>query len=358
MSSSQCDAGLDSNVGAQLDYRFSEPIEASLQATAYRKGIDHYEPQLTLGYLRWHASDQFTLRLGRMQNPTFLYSEYRMLHYAQPWVRPPREVYSIAPVFLYDGGEAIYRNWLNDWEFEFQGGAGVTKVDLYNSSGENDDGLDVRLAFLNLSVEHDDWLFKVSYLGGAITQKSLAIRSLFDQMRALNPLIPGLAERANRLEMDDKRFDIVSFGSRYETATWLMVGEYARLWMDAYYRTQEGAYLTLGYRSGPWMPYLSFARRWSHGTRRDQTIPRGLNPELDALARYVDGLFWSTQIDNTSVAVGLSRELTNFITLKVQADWIHPEPNGYGPFLNHSRDYDFTNPEDEVLFTLNLDFVF
>jgi hypothetical protein len=351
--SSRCDPGLDSNLGAQIDYRFSELFEVTAQATAYRKDKDNYEPELTLGYLRWHATDKLTFRFGRMQNPLFLYSEFRMVHYAQPWVRPPREVYSIAPVFLYDGVESLYRDSVGRWEFEFQGGVGATTVD----SGV-DNALDVQTAFLNLSVESDAWLFKAGYLAGLISQRSPGIEALFDGLRAADSLVPGAAARADELEMDNKRFEIVSAGARYETPTWLVIGEYGRLWIDAYYRVQEGLYFTVGRRFGPWMPYVTAARRWTHGTGADHTLPRGRSPELDALAAGVDGLFFMTRLDDTSVAVGLSRELTSFATLKLEGSWMHVDGNSHGPLTNHAADYDFSNQGDDVLLSVNLDFAF
>ena len=351
--STRCDPGLDSNLGAQIDYHYSDRLEITGQATAYRKQKDNYEPELTLAHLRWRATDHLTFRLGRMQNPLFLYSEYRMVHYAQPWVRPPRELYSIAPVFLYDGGEALYRDTLGPWEFEFQGGLGATTVDY----GQGDK-LDVQTAFINFSVENDAWLIKAGYLTGLITQTTPNIKLLFNSLRAVDAIVPGARKRADALEMHDKRYEIISFGVRYETPTWLAVGEYGRLKIDSYYRIQDGLYFALGRHFGPWMPYVVAARRWTHGSVADHTLPRGQNPGMDALATGIDGLYAATRLDNTSVSLGLSRELTSFATLKLQGSWVRADDRGQGPFSNFSRDYNFSRQGDDVLVSLNLDFAF
>lgn len=350
--SSTCDMGMDSKLGLQADLEITDRLSATLQATAYHRADDSYTPEITLANLRWKFLEDFTLRLGRVQNPNFLYSEYRNVHYAQPWARPPPNVYSVATTFLHDGAELLYTVLISGWELELQAGIAKANFDAPRSNASGTDEVETDPRYLTATLDRGEWLLKAGYSTGLASYQPEELDLLFDTLRST-----GFSDLADDLEIDDKRFKLYSLGIQYDDGHWLAVGEYAHRTSDGWYRNQDGAYLTLGRRMESWMLYGTVSRRWTDGPESDDTIPRGVDPLLDVLADSVNELLVGSKADNTSVALGVSRELNDYLTIKGQVEWIHPD-DGSHYYFNHAPDYDYDNPGDDVLFSLNLDFVY
>ena len=76
---SQCDAGLDSVLGAQLTVDISSSVSLRGQSVAERNSDGSYAPKLTVAQFLWKPFDNWTLRLGRNPTALFIYSENRRL---------------------------------------------------------------------------------------------------------------------------------------------------------------------------------------------------------------------------------------------------------------------------------------
>jgi hypothetical protein len=346
-----CDAGLDSIIGGQLDLKLLEGLEVGVQGTAERDVEKDFAPQLSVAQLRWKPVDGLTLRFGRSPTPAFLYSESRRVRYAMPWVRPPREVYGLVPLLTGDGAEAIYQSRLGTWLAEWH--TGITASDIGRPPERDMDNLSVSSVqgFVNLTLKGGHGLVKASYLHGRVSIESQSLDIFFSLLR--NPLLfsDGAGVRLARdLNSKDSPYHFLGIGARYERDDWLALGEFGYITMDNFMRDRYGIYFTLGRQLGPWMPYGTVARRWSEGPDSD--------PRAGVLRPAVEAILASSRSDGTSVAVGLSREVTDHATLKFQVDWMQPDARSWGLYAHHGPGYDYAHPPGDLLFTLNLDFVF
>jgi len=59
--------------------------------------------------LIYALSPDASVRIGRIVLPTFMVADSRKVGYANPWVRPPVEVYGLVPITQSDGLDASYR---------------------------------------------------------------------------------------------------------------------------------------------------------------------------------------------------------------------------------------------------------
>ena len=351
-----CDAGLDSLLGVQLDLGLQENLDFGLQLIADRNEDRSYTPDVTVAQLRWYPSDATTLRLGRMPTPSFLHSEDRQVRYAQPWVRPPLEVYGLIPLFSNDGVELLYRSRLGDWNAEWQGGLTRIEFESPKSNADSTYPVESRQATLNVSLQHAGTLIKLGYSYGKVTLKQPDLITLVDALRSMDEAgSPGASELADDLAIEDSPWHLLALGMRYEKNSWLFMGEAAYRTIEGFFRDQYGTYLTLGRWMGPWMPYVTLAKRWTDGPDRDS--------RADALGigGTIEELLASTRFDTTSVALGLSRHMGEHLVLKLQSEWIKPDDNSWGLYTNHAYGYgdaDYLNPSSEWLHTVSLDFVF
>ncbi|UCG18506.1 MAG: hypothetical protein JSU84_08200, partial [Thiotrichales bacterium] len=192
------DFGLDTNLGIQWSGVPASGVRLNGQTVVARDAANRVMPSLTLANLNLDLSSNFSVTLGRTQNPNFLYSDYRQVHYALPWVRPPREVYGITSIFNYDGVQANIE-LMRSGEFGLRLTTGLAQSDTNYSrdGGYTVDRLQAtQMGYASLAWRASDWLIKLSYEQGnlftnnaRIDQAMLAIAqsdSLLAQQMALD----------------------------------------------------------------------------------------------------------------------------------------------------------------------------
>ncbi|MGR8931897.1 MAG: hypothetical protein ACU836_14785 [Gammaproteobacteria bacterium] len=343
----RCDAGTDSLLGLQVDLNLLESLEIGVQVVADRNADRDYLPGFMVAQLRWHPTDDLTLRLGRMPTPAFLYSESRQVRYAMPWVRPPIEVYGLFPTFSHDGIELIHNSRFGHWNAEWHGG--FSRIEFDSPVSNSKDTIPVKTygGFINLSIEKRATLIKLGYLYNQVSFSFPNVDRLFE---ALQSSLPQGEQLVKDLAIDESPMHLLSLGMRHEFDDWLIIGEVSYRTMQGFFRNQYGAYISLGRRFDDWMPYATLARRWTSG------------PNTDSRAGFfqsqVSSVLTSSRFDTTSVALGISRDLTEQIKLKLQTDWIQPDGNSWGLYTNHVSTYNYSNPKSDWLFSLSVDFVF
>src|SRR6202034_3554924 len=105
---------LDTRLGAQVMARFTPQLSAMLQVISEQRYNDTYTPHVEWANITYQPIADLSLRVGRIVLPTFLISDSRKVGYANPWVRPPVEVYSLSPIFDSDGGYVSYNVHLGE----------------------------------------------------------------------------------------------------------------------------------------------------------------------------------------------------------------------------------------------------
>src|SRR5580693_539910 len=103
---------VDSLIGAQVIANFTPQLSAMLQVISQQNYDDTYTPHVEWANLKYELTPEASIRVGRIVLASFLVSDTRNVGYANPWVRPPVEVYSLVPIDSSDGVDASYRlNW-------------------------------------------------------------------------------------------------------------------------------------------------------------------------------------------------------------------------------------------------------
>jgi hypothetical protein len=346
-----CDAGLDSKLGVQADLYVNDRVEFGLQAIADRNTDRTYTPEISVAQLRWHLDESTMIRLGRMPTASLLHAEDRHVRYAQPWVRPPIEVYGLMQASSHDGVDVIHTGTWGNWDTEWHGGLTTSKVDLPLSNSNGVYKLESKTTFLHLSLQQANTTLKLGYAHARINAANATLNALFGQIVASLPEGQALADD---LDIVDSDSHLLAFGAKQETPDWLLMSELGIRRVEGFYRNQYGAYVTLGRRLGLWMPYATLARRSTSGPESDS---RALGP----FKAPVETLLAQTRYDSTSASIGLSREINPQATLKLQADWIRPDKKSWGLYANHAYaqgDPEYLHPSTDWLFSASLDFVF
>lgn len=99
---------VDSRLGLQVSGDLTPHLDAVVQVIAEQRYDDSYTPTVEWANLQYAVSEALDVRAGRSVLPVFFTSEYRKVGYANPWVRPPQEVYRLVPVTNADGLDLTY----------------------------------------------------------------------------------------------------------------------------------------------------------------------------------------------------------------------------------------------------------
>ena len=117
-------ADVDSLIGAQVTANLTPQLSAVLQVISEQNYDNTYRPHVEWANIKYQFTPDFSVRVGRIVLPGFLVSDYRKVGYANPWVRPPLEVYSLVPITNNDGVDASYRLHFGEFTNTVQGAYG------------------------------------------------------------------------------------------------------------------------------------------------------------------------------------------------------------------------------------------
>jgi hypothetical protein len=336
-------ADVDSLIGVQLNANFTPKLSAVLQIVAEQNAEDNYRPHVEWAFVKYQFTPDFSVNVGRTVIPTFLVSEYRKVGYANPWVRPPLEVYRLLPVTKSDGVSASYRMHFGEVTNTLQALHGKLEVD--NTFGERDQAND-QWGLFN-TMQYKSLTLRLSYL-----QSNLELggtEGFFDALRSFGPEGDALAER---YECDGKSSKLASIGASYDPGDWFLMGEFSRLDSHCFIGNQSGWYISGGYRFDKFTPYITYAESKAESNTTDPGLS---SPFAAGLNAGLNGFLGSIPQQKT-ITVGTRWDFMKNTALKLQYDHSRFDNDSAGGLINPQPDF---NPGGHVnLISATLDFVF
>ena len=255
----------DTIVGLQFDYKLADNLDAVVQLTS--KGRNDFDTEAEWAFLRYRATDDLTLRGGRLRLPFYMYSEAIEVGYAYPWVRPPVEMYTTT-ITTYEGVDATYSFDLGNWDNSAKVYYG--SIDLDNI--ETDD-----LVGAEFVAENGPWTLRGAY-------------SYFDSISS-GPLEGQV------------KYSIL--GARYDDGQWYALIEASDVDFSSKIpivgtETYTG---TFGYQFEKFMPYFVYGKTYSNSGHEEN----------------VAGLPIEQSVKQESYTLGLRYNATSQVVLKGEA---------------------------------------
>jgi hypothetical protein len=321
--------GLDSRLGAQLALRDGQQWSAVLQVVSEQRINGSYSPVIEWANVKYQATPDLSLRIGRIALPIFLAADYRKVGYIYPWVRTPVEVYGAIPISSSDGVDATYR-WSRD------GVKNVTQAFFGRTTSElgTDSRIDARrLAGFSNTTEYGASSVRISMLTTELT-----VDILRDFFGALHQFGARGAALSDQYEVERKRASALSIGVNYDPGNWFATAEMGRMKSRSLLGDTTSLYASAGYRLGDFTPYLSVARVRSDGPTTEPGLDlAGLPPAAAAtgagLNSYLSWLLTTIPVQRT-VSVGARWDCTTDVAFKVQFDRVTPLNGSRGTLIN------------------------
>lgn len=333
---------VDSRIGVQLTYLPTDKFSAVVQVIAEQEWDNSWNPDLEWAFLQYNFTPNFSLRAGRIILPNYMFSEYRKVGYALPWVRPPVEFYGV-PVNTTDGIGLLYKKHIGELNYTF-----------YSTYGEDDSTFpgDFRskareaITFTN-TFEYHNTSFRLAYSRVKVTLPE--IDDLTAGWRVFGPEGEAIYDK---FKLRDREFSLLALGGWHDPGKWFVGGEWSRHFSETGIHPGDSWYLTGGYRLGKFTPYLTYAQtRRSYGTIPQLSGPPGF---IDPFNEILNLIY--RPIRQSTVTVGTRWDFAENAAFKVQLDHIKTENNTSSLFTNVQPNFD---PGDSVnLLSFSLDFVF
>lgn len=310
-------AEVDSLVAAQLDFRPLPRLSAVLQVIS-EQGHDHsYRPRVEWANVKFRVTPELDVRVGRTVLPILMLTESRKVGYANPWVRPPVDVYSMVPFTSNDGIDVSHRFTMGAVTNTLQVAAGRSNARVATASG----GTTARVresTSLSNTVEPGFATLRVSYGRARVTIP--AANTLFDAFRQFGPAGIAIAER---YDVKDSLVTFAGAGAGFDPGPWFAMGEWARTRSDSVRGTKTAWYAGGGARFGKFTPYALYARAKADNLSDPGLATTALPP---AQARAGEGLnaalnaALSAKPVQRTVSIGGRWDMSKNTAFKLQLD--------------------------------------
>lgn len=283
--------------------------------------------------VKYQFTPDLSLRVGRTLLSSFMFSDTRKVGYANPWVRPSVEAYSLVPVTTSDGADATYKLQL--------GGVSHTLVGLYgyfdislppNLGGGRAEAR--RLWQIADTIEYGPVTVHVTYQSAKITIAQF--NQFFDAMREFGP--QGI-KLADRYDQNDKLFRFIGVGAMYDPGKWFATGEWGNSEFHSALGRSTAWYVSSGYRLGKFTPYLTFSKIKADSNRSDpgldlSLLPPSVSPVAEEFNAGLNGILRGAAALQQTVSVGVRWDVFRNAALKFQYDHVDLGTGSIGTLIN------------------------
>ncbi len=352
----------DTKVGLNLAFRISDDLSFASQLVA--RGVDFFgqSPANNVGifdwyFLRYKPNQVLELRAGRQPVPFSLLAETQDVGLVNPWVRPPAEVYSMAPVKSVTGVQARY-NFELPHEVEVTTGLyggqdhleyGFTRESTSpNTSTTKVDeatGDFTSMAGLILAVAREDFTVQ-----GALLNIKMLSKADYPVTIPTGQPYPATARAISPFSAEQK-IKSKSVGGRWEHSRFLLLSEARRIDFEldsdfdqtGYY---SGYYATGGLRLGMFMPTITVADYKSETTTSVSTFVAQLGRAVETKT--------TNKGHSSSKTIGFNTQLKDNVVWKIEyQQTTNHSSEAFGPFA-----MGLFPKEKAVTFSTSLDTVF
>jgi hypothetical protein len=343
-------ADVDSLIGAQVSANFSPRLSAMVQIISEQNFDGSYWPRVEWANIKYQLTPDASVRVGRIVLASFLVSDTRKIGYANPWIRPPVEVYSLVPIASSDGVDANYRWHIGNVVQSFVGTYGAT-TSTQPTGGE---ARARRQWNISDTLEFGAATLRVAYQRANLTLDGL--HTLINAFRQFGAQGNALADKYDPYR---KPLDFIGVGAMYNPRDWFVTGEWGTSQFHSVLGESTAWYVSGGYRVAKFTPYLTYASLKANSNTSDpgltvSALPPTLAGAGMGLNSALNGVLESSATQSTTSA-GLRWDFMQNVDLKLQYDHTRLGAGSAGTLINLQPD--FQRGGSLNLFSIAIDFV-
>jgi len=354
---------VDTKIGLQLDYKVNDRLSFAAQGLSKQQYNKSFVPVLEWAYAKFKLMPELDIRVGRIRPAIYMLSDYLDVNYVNPWVRPPTEFYSSAPISHMEGVDFLWRPTTGDISWLVQPYYGVTELGLLTPQGVAGQLNADHILGINLSASYSDFTLRFGY-----AQTELTIHS--DKFSQATALLNGICNygdqtacyQASAASPLGKHADFLSVGANWDNGDYFVLGEYGKRTTKTYAVADVTSwYLSSGARFKKITPYITYS-----AFHNDSPVAYGgdTTPGLGNIVNQITtAVMQGNSMDQNTLSLGVRYDFMPNLALKGQWDHVQTSTKsgipGSGSGLFAIPQPDFANGGNQVdLFSVTLDFVF
>ncbi|MEE2025852.1 MULTISPECIES: porin [Alkalimonas] len=301
LSSSDNLYGYDKEVDFKNESLFALQVQAdladrlSVTAQLMGRGANDFKAEFEWAYLTYELNQQTRINAGRLRTPFYRYSDFMDVGYAYDWARVPNSVYNLDFNNL-EGVSLVRFGQLGTVDSTLQFILGSYSGTTNMTPVPFDANID-RVAGATWELTQGNFSARLAYLTGKLT--------MVDQDGELSGLLnlleqSGFADTASQIRIDDARSAFMGLALGYDNGSLVLSGEIVRArTKDTVIPTQNGFYLSAGYRINSYTPFVSFERRDNEGRSEIYQAMAEGNPLRPFVAETVE--YFTIQRDTWNI---------------------------------------------------------
>jgi hypothetical protein len=297
----------NTKVGAQVNAQFTQQLSAVVQVIMQQQYNNLFAPTIEWANVKYAFTPDFSVRIGRIELPSFLSSDYRNVGYSTPWAHVPLETYNLVGPDTSDGVDASYTMHFGKLSNTVQ------VVYGYNSFHVPVEGQ----AAIKFTAKNILGVFDT------IEQGALTVHGGYEQAHVqANSLPPG-------------PLTFYNIGLSYDPGSWFVQSEWSHITTPKATPGYESWYVIGGYRIQKFTPYAMYSIQHSLG---GVTLVNG------------------TVQNQKDYSVGVRWDFRRSMDLKLQYDRVVLPNNSSGYFTNPQPGFALGSSANVI--SAVLDFVF
>lgn len=316
LSSSDSLYGYDKEVDFKNESLFALQVQAdladrlSVTAQLMGRGENDFNAEFEWAYLTYELDSQTRINAGRLRTPFYRYSDFMDVGYAYDWARVPSSVYNLDFNNL-EGISLVRFGQLGTVDSTIQLIFGSYTGETNITPAPADVSID-RVAGATWELMQGNYSARLAYLTGKLT--------MVDQDGELTGLLglleqSGFAETAHQIRIDDASSTFMGLALGYDNGSLVLGGEIVRSKVkDTVIPTQNGYYVSAGYRINSYTPFISFESRDNDGKAEIYQALASGNPFRPAVEGVVES--FTTKRDTWNI--GSRYDFHPSAALKVQ----------------------------------------
>jgi len=356
---------VDSKLGLQLNYQATDRLSFVAQGLSKQQYNKSFTPVLEWAYAKFKIMSELYIRAGRIRPAVYMLSDYLDVNYANPWVRPPVEFYSSAPIDRMEGVDFLWRPTTGNVSWLVQPYFGVTQL---GTPGSGNSFKSDNLLGINLTGTYSDLTLRFGFGQGDITLFSPSLSQALSVLSSIcnTDLDKTACDQYNAVGATRKNIMFSSVGANWDNSDYFVMGEFGK-------RTSKTKaisdvttwYISGGARIKKFTPYITYSNYHndsgaSYNGDSNNVFNLGLGANVNQI---VTAILQRNEMDQHTFTLGARYDFMSNLAIKAQWDHIQTTTKnglagtGFGLFTNTQPGFG-NGPTQVDLFSVTLDFVF
>jgi hypothetical protein len=314
-------------IGFQVDSTLSDDLDVVAQVTLKDVPKSNLNSYVSLAFLRYSPSSNWSFRVGRTAPDLFLVTEFRNVNFSYNWASVPTEVYGVIPYRHIDGLDVDYTTRYLDGTLSTKIFTGQSYADIPTTFSIEKIKIENVIGF-STKFEKDDWVLQARHSRVTIANEGEANKLLLGGIGQIPTAIwPDSNEFAKNLILKGSQLQFYSIGFQKYIDRWLFSAEASQVTADSEIIPQiTSGYGSLAYQNNQHTFYgLGAVVQADNYMFKDEVINQGNFPELVSSIEQVGNFYAFNQ---RSLSLGWRWDISSVVSSTLQFTQTHIEDNG------------------------------